>query len=231
MMHKRSHVLPLLIMLLLAACHATTAPGTTVQPIPSVVLSPTVRAAIPEVDPLPLAETSVAVTPHALPFQGDSMPPRCGRTDAIQRIQAFFDAFNRGDQAQLATFFGPAFKWYSVNEGELSQGGRFFLAYTPQSEVVPPTFPAGFNATVGQQEILLPYFAERHAHGERLLLQSLSMNYDSVRNLGGIAFTLTRIADDIDPRLGGPDHVAHGKGAMSCQDLTIVLWSMGMDSP
>ena len=43
-----------------------------------------------------------------------------------------------------------------------------------------------------------------------------------------IAFNLTRTADDIGSKLGGPKNVAIGKGTISCREQRFVVWNMAM---
>ena len=143
-----------------------------------------------------------------------TVPQGCDPKEVVHLITTFLDAFNRGDQQRLPEFFPDVadttqedtFHWYSV-------GGS------------PDTFNPGFQAN--SRDELLPYFAERHSHGESMTL--LHIDYGANQSQTGvpsdraIGFTLDvlRSADDI------PTHQAGVKGAIDCRDQTILRWAMG----
>ena len=158
-----------------------------------------------------------------------SLPEGCRPRDVGRLVLDFFDAFNSGDRERLSRLFfvseGPSppdfspegyypWSWYLVSEvgegGEIKDG---FVSY--------------------DQDEMLDYFARRHGHGERLDLLKVGVTGGGL--LGeegnvGITYVLTREADDIGPRLGGPDHVAFGRGSVNCGRRQIFAWSMEMST-
>jgi hypothetical protein len=136
----------------------------------------------------------------------DRLPPGCSPGEVADALLRFFDAFNRGDQPQLARFFEPTFEWYSVTGGADGQADHF---------------------TTGSRDALLAYFAKRHERRERLRLRALVVG--GSWGSAGVTYTLTRDADDLAPWLGGPERAAAGKGELRCPGRQIFVWSMGMD--
>lgn len=209
-----------LAILLLAACGGNPPPND----------APTVDAGVtpPATTSAPRPSPAVAASPTAAPIatdpshQATQTPPGCKREEVTRLVERFLDAFNRGDQEQLARFFGPRFEWYSVGDGK-----RHSLAYNPNGGLRVGGFPAGLEVTVGHQDLLLPYFAQRHAEGERLRLRELSSNYEGVRDIAHITYTLDRTADDLAPAPGAAARETTGKGAIDCRDQTLMVWSMG----
>jgi hypothetical protein len=128
-----------------------------------------------------------------------NLPDGCNSPhDTAALISNFLDAFNRGDSTELGRFFGTDLMWYSVTEPE-----RNFVAYN--------------------KDELLKYFKGRHAHHERLQLVSIEVRGPSWHGGVDIVYALTRKADD----LGLQGQSLSGKGAVSCGDRTIFVWSMG----
>lgn len=154
-----------------------------------------------------------------------SLPRGCHPRRVAALVDAFVDAFNRGDTERLSRLFfiskGPSppdfsssssstWSWYSVSE--VGMGGKIKRDFT----------------TYDQDE-MLRYFARRHAHGERLGL--LRVDVTGAGLLGkpdnvGIIYALTRKADDLSSGLGGPDGVTFGKGSINCGRQQIFTWSM-----
>jgi hypothetical protein len=162
--------------------------------------------------------------PDGVEVTGDEgpLPPGCWSGEEVAGlIGRFFDAFNRGDRAALVSFF-PAegtrsnnmnpeqLQWYSVSEG--NPPTRSFVAH--------------------DRETLLRYFAERHAHGERLSLLSLQVS-TGYKSDAFVFFEIARFADDLAapgaglPNSGAGEYVAIGKGAINCGKGTFYMWSMG----
>ena len=69
------------------------------------------------------------------------------------------------------------------------------------------------------------YFASRHEQYERLRLLELEVAASVQLPYVSIVFRLSREADDLPP------HEAAGKGAVYCDDHTILVWSMGQILP
>jgi hypothetical protein len=156
-----------------------------------------------------------------------SLPDGCNSRQIAGLVLEFIDAFNRGDVEHLSRLFfiseGPSppdfgaagyypWSWYSVSEvGEEGRVENGFVTYDKGE--------------------LLRYFAERHAEGEHLSLLKVSSTQAGLldeENNVGIVYVLTRDAEDLDPKLGGPARIAFGKGAINCKSHQIFVWSMEM---
>lgn len=122
----------------------------------------------------------------------------CTRLEVRTLFFAFVQAFNRGDLRRLNRLFArePDFQWYSTE----APGQRF-------------------NSEAKDRSSLIPYFAERHALGERLTVRSFQKNAGD-----NFEYGLVRSADDLQPTS------YDGKGATRCSTTraaTIIVWSMG----
>lgn len=156
-----------------------------------------------------------------------ALPEGCRPRPVAETLIRFFEAFNQGRQAELSRSFfvseGPSppefspvgyhpWSWYSSSE--IGAGGRITRHFT-----------------TSDQGELLRYFADRHRHGETMRLLKVSLTQtgllDEESNVGFV-FVVTRDAPDLAPGLGGPDHVAYGKGALNCENLRIFAWRMDM---
>jgi hypothetical protein len=158
---------------------------------------------------------------HIRDYSGP-LPQGCRPKEVVRLLTDFLDAFNRGDQQALARFF-PAETSQRGPHGTLSSGeeeGKFKWYSVGGA---PGSFNSGFQAN--NRDELLAYFAERHAHHERM--QLLQVDYGAKlwweNGTRGIDMTydIRRHADDI------PTHIAGGKGAVDCREQTIYVWSMG----
>jgi hypothetical protein len=130
----------------------------------------------------------------------------CGAVKARSTVNQFVAAFNRGQPEKLGRLFArgnEGFQWYAV---DADPGLRL-------------------NDAAKNRTTLLRYFAERHRHSERLVLQQFTYKGYS---LGKAEFTfeLVRGADDLTPE------VAYGgKGAITCWGHGgISVWAMGPNS-
>lgn len=165
---------------------------------------------------LGVAPTSVPVPSPPGPslqmrvVEGSPLPAGCDLGRAAGVVTGFVDAFNRGDQAALATFFPAA----TIGNEPVGPGRMGWFAVTGAEGGFNPGFIAW------SRKDLLPYLAERHAKHERLRLLQIQVagSLDGVVNMG---FDVARQADDI------PAHVAGGKGALDCGARTIVVWNLG----
>lgn len=144
------------------------------------------------------------------------LPSGCRPWQVAGLITSFFDAFNRGDQDQLARFWmlpkasdAQGQTWYSVTEDDPKQGGRHFVAYN--------------------QSDLLAYFAKRIAQRERLQLVMVDVGQGRGGDVG-VSYVLVRQADDLKPGLGGPERFAEGKGEINCKKQMLFVWSMAQNS-
>lgn len=139
---------------------------------------------------------------------GAQPPPRCHPEEATQLVTSFLEAFNRGDEDQLARFFPTHLRWYSVTDAGPDGQQRHFVTH--------------------RRAPLLAYFRERQQQHEQLQLRKLWVNSnDSTGESIDIWYFLTRRADDLPTGFGGPEGLATGKGAIHCPTQTIYVWSMG----
>ena len=128
-------------------------------------------------------------------------------------VTRFLDAFNRGDQEQLAAFFTEQhadlsvsrpgeemlFHWYSVSD--------YFHRYSVN----------GSDQVYARTRAeALAYFAMRHAQHEQFHLRGGAAS-------AGQELKLVRQADDL------PTYDVAGKAEFACPGGTIVVWSMGPD--
>ena len=209
---RRTLAIALLLAVLLSACdaHRLSAPTAVIGgPAPSALPHPS------------LSPSSTVGSPTTVSLSGS-----CDKTTIMPVVEQFVAAFNQGAPGQLARFFGPRFLVYEVGEGDPGAGGRRFIAYGPQER---GSVVASDNVTAVPSTDLLPYFAARHAHSERLEIQALDGRYEATEDRFIFTFRFVRTADDLPPGLGGPGHLAYGKGAISCADRTIITWTMSQD--
>ena len=138
---------------------------------------------------------------------GGASPPACQPAEVNRLVSGFLDAFNRGDQEQLARAFPERLEWYSVTD--LGPGGhpRHFVTHDRAS--------------------LLIYFSERRRQNEQLTLRELSVTSDGNGEGAQIVYIIARRADDLPANLGGPEGLAQGKGAVNCRTGTVYVWSLG----
>lgn len=140
------------------------------------------------------------------PTTEPELPKPCTAGEVETLVLNFVDAFNRGDLGALDDVFAhePEFEWYSVDA---------------------PSEPITRSAY--DRLSLVPYFAARHAHGERLMLRSFRFNGNSPGGrYGNFEYGLTRSAEDLEPT------PYHGKGAAFCYRTradVIFVWSMGRE--
>jgi hypothetical protein len=182
---------------LLIACNANPTRDVSQMPTTPPTLASTPSATAPSDADL---EAQVIVTRDA-----GTLPAECSIRKVAATLLRFVDAFNRGDQQQLADVFGRHAR-YTMSEGGGQESARRFFETGDQSE-------------------LLPYFAERHQKGEQMRL--LSVDTGSVLGWhGGVdfAYGLARQAEDLP---GSPKHIAIGKGTMTCPQRKIYLLTMG----
>lgn len=133
----------------------------------------------------------------------------CAPAEVKRTVAGFIAAFNAGDARRLDGIFAkaPYFRWYSTD----APGERFL-------------------PIAADRRSLLPYFARRHALGERLELSSLRVNGNTLasgrawKTYGNFQYTLVREASD----LRATEY--RGKGALHCYATRtdeLIVWSMG----
>jgi hypothetical protein len=132
-------------------------------------------------------------------------PIACSAVEVETLIERFVTAFNDGDLTALDGTYAqePEFEWYATG--------------APGERILP---------LAGDRASLVPYFQQRHELGERLKINSVRFNGNTVgssRTYGNFEYTLTRIANDLAPTTFA------GKGAALCyrerSDLLFV-WAM-----
>jgi hypothetical protein len=148
---------------------------------------------------------------HGVPTRAGIPPPQpespkpCTADEVEMLVRRFTDAFNTGDLRALDAVFArePEFEWYSTDApGERLQASAF------------------------DRSSLMPYFASRHAAGERLALRSFKFNGNSSTPYGNFEYGLTRSATELKPT------PYYGKGAAFCYHTrsdVIFVWSMGRE--
>ena len=141
--------------------------------------------------------------------------PGCSPLEVAQVVMRLFEAFNRGDQEQLAGMFSLT-----------GHPGQMFVA-GEVDEMEPKKMLEGETYFFTRHlRDLLPYFAERHQHEERLRLVEINVGGDRSSGTTGIVFLLTRQADDLTPGLYGPKRFAAGRGVMYCKTQSFYIWSI-----
>ncbi len=203
---KRLAILRFLTLTLLVACSSETVP--TPIPLPAAVPSQPVTATQP-----PGGTHAMEVASVTSPVQDAdaNRPPICSSTKVTQRITAFVDAFNRGDQQQLATFF-------STRIGRID---GFSIADRKQGE-------APFRLFYGdRRDQVLAYLADRHNQGEQWQLMDIaSQYYEATRDLAHYSFAIRKSAADLLLDETDDQSNTTGKGSMNCGDLTLFVWAM-----
>jgi len=147
-------------------------------------------------------------------------PVGCTPAEVEAFLARFLDAFNRGDSAALHAFFpaaaagqaggdysGEKFVWYSMTDEHPDFSKRHFVTFDL------PT--------------LWAYFAERHAHQERLRLARVQVSRQDA-TVANLEVDFYRTADDVPPDAGRPPGQATGKAVINCRDRTILVMSLGM---
>lgn len=129
-------------------------------------------------------------------------PEACHPGNVGRHVTKFLDAVNRGRTERVTDFFTRNLGWYSVTEGNPRNGGRHFVAYEPSK--------------------LEAYFEQRASLNERMYLLEIDVAYERPGNLGHVAYSLLRTADD----LGQYAAEAGGKGAIDCTSGRIAVWSV-----
>jgi len=173
-------------------------------------------------EPVPAHTREVIVT-----SDDAALPDGCRPGRVADLLIRFVDAFNQGRQEELSSAFfvseGPSppdfstadyrpWSWYSSSE--IGEDGKVTRSFT-----------------TSDQGALLRYFARRHSAGESMRLLKVSLTktgiLESESNVGFV-FVATREAPDLPATLGGPYHVAYGKGSLNCDNLRIFTWTMDM---
>jgi hypothetical protein len=133
---------------------------------------------------------------------GHRGPRACHPRNVGRVVVDFFAALNRGNAGGAANHFTDDLGWYSATEGNPEGGRRHFVAYDAAE--------------------LRTYLNQRVAEHERLYLLSIDVDYEPARNIGHVAFSGYRTADDLtdfSPRVGG-------KGGIDCATGRIAVWSL-----
>jgi hypothetical protein len=132
----------------------------------------------------------------------DSAFSFCTGAQVRSLVTQHIAAFNAGDRAKLDRLWErDRFQWYSTQ----APGERL-------------------NDEARRRSTLMRYFADQHAHHERLSLRSFRFNSNS-NAYGHFEYRLWRSADE----LAAPQAVL-GKGAATCGPAgRIAVWSMGLE--
>jgi hypothetical protein len=139
-----------------------------------------------------------------------TLPDGCSPTEVTHLLRRFLEAYNSGDQEQLASFFPIMFQWYA--DGRRLSGEDVDEDYL-------------FIAWPGDREDLLSHFAERHEQGDRLQLSRVNVIDRSARDVV-IHFRLTREADDVKPGADGAKRYVNGRAVFNCLSQKFFNWLM-----
>ena len=133
-------------------------------------------------------------------------------------VTAFIDAFNRGEDP--ARYFAPAAPAGPLSDQSLATRFRFYSA-------------SGFgvpHVAIYDRSELAPYFARRHAIGERWSLVTLSPSLGERYPRADFEFNLSRSAPDLRP-VGSPHGLPPGTlfvgASLNCEQRTILALTMG----
>ncbi len=150
----------------------------------------------------------------------------CGPEEVAKIVTGFLDAFNQGNRDELGHFFGENFQWYSVSEHDTQTGQliRHVVYIADEFNRQDETARRLRNEEIKR---LLDYFAERHDQHEQMHLLEVA----AAGGGGDMFYKIRRRADDLAAELWGPDFFARGKGFVNCQNQTIDVWSMAMNTP
>jgi hypothetical protein len=180
----------------------------------------------PEAARLPAPAAEVDVT-----RDDETLPAPCGPKPTAVRVMQFLRAIELGDRDALDTLLveSARFQWFSSSESGADDSHQF-TAHGASSAV---DGPAGNRPD--ERPRALTYLSGRAQHGERIRLIELEVSrvpagswFPAIDELVvGIEYEVTRRARDLDA-LGGENRVATGKGGLTCRDLAIVAWSMGL---
>ncbi len=178
--------------------------------LPALLLS--CQAARPETkaaDPVTVASSPTPPSAQEVRVtrEGRHAPAPCRPDEIGEMIVGFLKAINEG-LVEASSFFASDMEWYSVSEWSPQEGKRHFVSN-------------GY-----QPEELESYFARRALQREVVHLLEINVGYERARNLGHVAYTLERTADDL-PR---SDRIVIGKGAIDCATGKIAVWSMSHDT-
>lgn len=128
--------------------------------------------------------------------------PRCSRSEVLDLVRDFVDAYNRGDVSYLDQIWAqePDFFWYF--------------------DAADPTRRAGLS----EQRATLPtHFLRRSLLGDQLRLQRVSVSWErGWHGAWDVTFDLRRTSDD-----AASEGRHHGKGAATCQRLH--AWTMAQE--
>ena len=149
-------------------------------------------------------------SPTAARATEPSLTRSCNEDDVRLLVNAFIDAFNRGDDP--GRFFAPA----PASPGVVSEMTTRTHFHSYSASGGPP------NVAIYERRELAPYFSRRHTAGERLSLVRLVYVPDPTDYpRAGFIIFLNRTAPDIGPR--GP---VEGKSAINCVEKTILVLTM-----
>jgi hypothetical protein len=135
---------------------------------------------------------------------------RCTGAETWTLVRTFVESFNGGRLVTLDRLFarGADFEWYSVTG-------------TPGERL---------RGDARNRSTLVPYFAERHVHGEQLKLTWFSIRTSRRDRQSAtwvnFQFRLIRSADDLSPTR----YVGNGAAFCPFTPHTLAVWSMGAEA-
>jgi len=154
------------------------------------------------------------IVPILVTRDDPSLVTGCRPWHAAGLVDRFFAAVNsKNAQGIEAVWALPTADsgqgWYSVTEGEPAKGGSNLVART--------------------QDQLLTYFSGRFIAREQMHLVMTDVGQSNRPGEAAIGFVVTRDADDLATRLGGPNRLAQGKAVIDCRRQVFLVWSMAQN--
>ena len=119
----------------------------------------------------------------------------------------FLSGYSRGD-ARASDLFAPNMEWFSLTQWTRTSGKSHFVA--------------------SDHDELRRFIEKRARHNDRMDLLEVDVFYDEARDLGHIAYTINRFADDLKPA-NLPGTTVIGKGAIECDTRKLLVLSMSHD--
>jgi hypothetical protein len=147
------------------------------------------------------AAALIATVLLAAPSPAQRARERACGTTVHRLVVRYVEAYNKGDTRRLDRLFAPepAFQWYSAGD------------------------PDRFSPAAEDRTTLIPYFAARHAAGDRLRLERFKFNgRRATDDTGHFEMTLRRRT-----ATGARWRNSSAKGAVVCARKQIIVTSLG----
>lgn len=134
-------------------------------------------------------------------------PGPCRPAEVGALLSRFLTGYSSGDK-DAADLFASDMEWFSLTQWTRSTGKKHFVT--------------------SDQAGLRSYIERRAQYNDRMDLLEVDVFFDAARDLGHIAYTINRFADDLEPA-NPPGTTVIGKGAVRCDTGKLLLLSMSHD--